>query len=699
MADSGRDPEGGPAARPATPKPDADVVDPAVLAERRARRAELAEAAVSRRADEAERTVALLHERLGQLQQQAEQATGEHETARAGLAARDRALREAVQRAHAEQRRREEAVEEAAATVRRAEAEAAALAERLAEAEGTEARLGAQLSRMRRELAEANQAHQSGTAGRRRAEHEAGEAAERMDRVSRAVRSAEEGVTQARAAIEASRRHQLELRSACEAAQERAREEAARRAHAEHEVEQQREAAQHTRDAVEGLERQAEALSRRATEAEAAAAGDRELLRDLLATTAGALVRAEAQIVQALETAGETERRHVRERAQADRQAQEQVERRQATEAALCAAVGGRDRARAALAKVVQEAALLRTRLSAPDRADGRLAQAQSARAALEARASSMASRLGEEAALRERLEGELALATRERARAQRRGDAVGAELARLHLALGGPAAGSADRAPGTVPDGWLARGLRIMARDDPAAAAHLLLSLVPAQGLVVARSLDFDLDLAQAGVYAVLLDNGRGHLRELAAPRPRREVDFRLRVAAPALAELLIAGGAAAARDRRSVRVAATRRRRRALRLLPPACLDLERLAEAGVWADPALCLRALVYLIDPAWTRGHRFVVAQEIADGAWAPWHVVVDDGAPVTVAHQPPPEPPAAHVRFAGPAAFQRRLAGSAGMAEKAAIRGDARAVDLLGEWVRRAQAGGPAAPAA
>jgi chromosome segregation ATPase len=121
----------------------ATVVDRAVLAERRARRAELAEQAIARRAEEAERALAELEGELAKLELRLERATDERAELMASLSEVTRDARAASQRAEAERRRREESVAEASEHTSEAEDEAARVRER-AEAAGEHAReLGA----------------------------------------------------------------------------------------------------------------------------------------------------------------------------------------------------------------------------------------------------------------------------------------------------------------------------------------------------------------------------------------------------------------------------------------------------------------------------------------------------------------------------------------------------------------------------
>ena len=84
-------------------------------------------------------------------------------------------------------------------------------------------------------------------------------------------------------------------------------------------------------------------------------------------------------------------------------------------------------------------------------------------------------------------------------------------------------------------------------------------------------------------------------------------------------LAELLAGVDKRMGRWLGSVRVHGRRRAapRRCATRSCGADLDLAAAARAGADLDPDLVFRAFAYAIHPAWTSGHRFTVAQEIAD----------------------------------------------------------------------------------
>jgi len=140
----------GPVAGIAAPPP-ATVVEPTVLAQRRAAREGAADEALVRRAQAAEATVSTLETQLDHLEARLREVTGERER----LAAR---LRAAEQREEAERRVRGEAEDEREALRAEVERQVAELRERARAAEEHAEALGAEMDEIRREAAEAQHA-------------------------------------------------------------------------------------------------------------------------------------------------------------------------------------------------------------------------------------------------------------------------------------------------------------------------------------------------------------------------------------------------------------------------------------------------------------------------------------------------------------------------------------------------------------
>jgi hypothetical protein len=145
----------------AVERPSAQVIDRTVLAERRARRAELAEDSLNRRAAAAEAQAENLERQLRNLEQRLADATGERERLQDELGERERDLRRALQREYAEQRLRVESEENLLETERAKRAEIERLRDLLSTTEREAETLSDDMEQVRREAAEAvNHAHQ-----------------------------------------------------------------------------------------------------------------------------------------------------------------------------------------------------------------------------------------------------------------------------------------------------------------------------------------------------------------------------------------------------------------------------------------------------------------------------------------------------------------------------------------------------------
>ncbi len=788
------------------------VVDRAVLAERRARRAEVAEGELAQRAEEAESTVAALEAELAKLELRLEQASSERAELEARLADTTREARTAAQRAHAEHRRREEAVEEAAERIDEAEQDAARLRARVeAGAERTRV-LSREIETLRRRVAEAEHAAAAADAARRRAEEDArtarpalGErrlATLRAERVLaqrgriraataavapalRATHADEPGIA-ASALLDAERRAlaarrratgPVELReesrraaaAVAEAAwtlaeardamggaagrvsaasAELARAEAERaallaegqrlaeaRAAAEAQARRLRDELA-TQSRSRGRAEQAiAALGQRIDELQAAARAARRsaaaesALRQLSAAASEALVEAERRIAEAHRAATEAqdrldEERAARERAEADARQRLEAERAEREHA--------EDELRAAFEEERRELERRIEEVTSSVHADlaARIADLETA---LEARREAATTApppaepapeepapeepapeepapeepapeepAPEEPALEEPALEEPALeepaleepALEEPAPAPIPPAAEPPIVAEEPPPTAAPEAAPAEvaEAPGTAFPSprsvWLPAALERMAASAPDEAARLGVQLLPAQALA-ADALDYDLQVAGLGWHAVALREGRGTVAPLDAPRPRRAADFRLAVDAPVLARLLVAGGSRGLRREGRFKVRGTMRRGRAVRAIPPAELDLARLAEAGVWPDPGLVMRALTGLVEPEWAAGHEFAVALVVHGPRGGRWRVRAAGAAPLEVETATRGEEDAT-IRMTQ-AAYQRMLAGRPAPEDRRTlVSGDPAAVAALAGWIERAQ---------
>ena len=262
--------------------------------------------------------------------------------------------------------------------------------------------------------------------------------------------------------------------------------------------------------------------------------------------------------------------------------------------------------------------------------------------------------------------------------------DAAAAAL-RAHTPRHEPAVAPAGEYP------WLRAALVRLAHDDPRTAARLLVALVPAQRALVSAPLQYDLTIRGAGTYAISIAAGRATARGVREPRPRAQAAFHLTADVVTLAEVLAGVQKRMGRWIGSVKVQGQRRGAEVLRdALVGAQLDLSAAARAGADLDPDVVWRALAYAIDPAWTKGHTFTIAQEISGPRPLRWHVAVRDGAPVAIERRAPAQPPDAVVAMSRGAFSHMLRAEPAPGGERPTVRGDRAAVATLKRWTDRAQ---------
>ena len=100
-------------------------------------------------------------------------------------------------------------------------------------------------------------------------------------------------------------------------------------------------------------------------------------------------------------------------------------------------------------------------------------------------------------------------------------------------------------------------------------------------------------------------------------------------------LAELLAGRADKVRRFGRKAKLSGRRRRVSELAPLRDARLSLADAVKAGARLEPGLVYQALPLAIDPEWTRGHTFTVAQRIVELAPLTWHVAARDGLPLRV----------------------------------------------------------------
>src|SRR4051794_28225154 len=232
------------------------------------------------------------------------------------------------------------------------------------------------------------------------------------------------------------------------------------------------------------------------------------------------------------------------------------------------------------------------------------------------------------------------------------------------------------------------------MASSDPDLAAKLVLMSLPVTAQRISGELTYDLTVEGWGTYRVSKRNGSATVDSMPertdVDRPDAGVDFTMVMDARTLAHM--AAGASPARLMLDGKLRIRGKRRRALKLraMAEGELDLAEVLRSGADIEPDLLYRSLEYLIDPEWTRGHKFTVVYELEGNAW---QVEVRDGNRVTVATGRPNRADAT-VRLSMDT-FRSVLNGDmtpteAMQKDLTAVEGQIYPVTLLGRWMERAQ---------
>ena len=230
-----------------------------------------------------------------------------------------------------------------------------------------------------------------------------------------------------------------------------------------------------------------------------------------------------------------------------------------------------------------------------------------------------------------------------------------------------------------------LRRTLLALAREDGVAAGALLVGLLPAQGVVIEGALTYDLTVRGVGTFAVFVADGSARVVRLSRRRPRGQALFHLAADPCVLAELLAGERDKVRRFRRKAKLSGKRKRARELLLLAGTRLSLADAVKAGARLEPALVYRALPLAVDPEWTRGHSFTVAQQITEFAPNAWHITARDGQPLRVVQRNSHTGADATVTMSQ-AAFERMLRDEPPvLGDRPSIRGDREAVAALKRW--------------
>ena len=194
-----------------------------------------------------------------------------------------------------------------------------------------------------------------------------------------------------------------------------------------------------------------------------------------------------------------------------------------------------------------------------------------------------------------------------------------------------------------------------------------------------------YDLTVRGVGTFAVFVEDDSARVVRLSRRRPRGEALFHLKADPVVLAELLAGDRRKVGRLRRKAKLTGNRKRARELMALPDAQLSLAQAARAGARLEPALVYRALPFAIDPEWTRGHNFTVAQQIVELAPQAWHITVRDGQPLRIVERNSGTEADATVTMSR-AAFDRLLRDEPpAHGDHPMVRGDRTAVAALKRW--------------
>ena len=233
--------------------------------------------------------------------------------------------------------------------------------------------------------------------------------------------------------------------------------------------------------------------------------------------------------------------------------------------------------------------------------------------------------------------------------------------------------------------DRRLRQALVALAREDAVAAGALMVGLLPAQGAVLEGIFTYDVTVRGVGTFAVFVEGGSARIVRLSRRRPRSEARFHLSAEPLVLAELLAGERDKIRRLRRNAKLSGRRKRLDALAPLKDARLSLADAVRAGARLEPGLVYRALPLAIDPEWTRGHTFTVAQRIAELDPQTWHVSARDGLPLRVVERRT-EARADAIVTMSRAAFERMLRNEPpAEGDRPQVRGDRAAVAALKRW--------------
>jgi hypothetical protein len=270
--------------------------------------------------------------------------------------------------------------------------------------------------------------------------------------------------------------------------------------------------------------------------------------------------------------------------------------------------------------------------------------------------------------------------------------DPLRLSAARERLRASVPPAEEAAEPAGPLPAGppvpWLTEALQRLLASEPETAGRIAVGLLPAHGLAAEKPLRYDLLLSGRGCLAVdVMPGARATVTQQPAPRPRSERDLSVAGDAVGVARLLYGRRTLL---RRPARVRGGRKALRELRRLARAPLGVRELGEAGVALEPALALRLVALVIDAEATRGERFAVAHvPLAGGPIDAW-LRIADGAEPAVVTSAPSEPTRLTLRCTRGALLALIAGVDPPPGEAGTLDGDDRAVSLLRSWIARTE---------
>jgi ribonucleoside-diphosphate reductase beta chain len=234
---------------------------------------------------------------------------------------------------------------------------------------------------------------------------------------------------------------------------------------------------------------------------------------------------------------------------------------------------------------------------------------------------------------------------------------------------------------------------LRRMAADDPALAARLVLMVLPAAAARIRDTLAFELRIAELGDYRVSVADGAARVDPGGG---EGHVDFRLSTDATALVDL-VTGAARPFRLMLGGRLRIRGKRRRALRLraMGSEAPDIQEVVRSGGQLDPDTLYRALPYLVEPEWTKGHNFAIRYEITGQNGGTWFVEARDGEPLRVTTEAPGDGAVTSSVKVPEEAYQRMAAGqlspNKAMQDRVTeVEGQLYPITLVGRWIDRSQ---------